>query len=642
MFEWLSGYNYDYALASIPIQLVLIVFSLFRRHLPVKQSYFFHWIMFDNLIMTVADLISCELNEIWTSFPLSFMYFINHAYFIAFVCRGWLMFSYAFEVLNEKKRISTKWYYVCSALMAFVCGLIITTPWTGFIYKFYQDIGYRNGMLYKSIYVNTYGYIILSLIILAICWKKNNWSKRLCVLSFNLIIIAGIVLRSSFINTLVTSYFSILAILVIYLFEENPDMYVETSTGLLNDKAFTIVLDNYFDTDHFHLFWFLIKGYNRMRDMYGMHQVMIGFGKIAQYLTDTFPDMKIFYLKNGLFGFFSKKKIPVEMEKILHERFLNGWRGENTDIFFKISCIRMADDVKFESIPQAHQTVDMINTMIEKAGEASDVVIDERFLSMTRENIHIEDTLDDAVENGTVEVFFQPIVDAASEKVVGAEALARIFDKGGKIIPPDSFIPIAESNGLISDLGEQVYRKACIFMKETGIPRLGLKWININLSPVQCMDSCLPERFNEIRKEYDIPVEMLHLEITEASRVNNHVLKHQMTNMIDMGFCFVLDDYGSGYSDALRVKELPFINIKIDKEMTWAHLKNPDNLLPRSIAMFREMGMDVTAEGVENEEMARALYDIGATFLQGYHFSKPIPEQKFVEWCNKKNNPLHS
>ena len=76
--------------------------------------------------------------------------------------------------------------------------------------------------------------------------------------------------------------------------------------------------------------------------------------------------------------------------------------------------------------------------------------------------------------------------------------------------------------------------------------------------------------------------------------------------------------------------------------MTWAHLKNPDNLLPRSIAMFREMGMDVTAEGVENEEMARALYDIGATFLQGYHFSKPIPEQKFVEWCNKKNNPLHS
>ena len=85
---WLSDYNYDFALASIPIQLVLLAFYLSRRNLPIRQSFSFLAAMVANLVMTVSDIVSCEMNEVWTSYPLWVMYAVNQAYFVSFVLAG--------------------------------------------------------------------------------------------------------------------------------------------------------------------------------------------------------------------------------------------------------------------------------------------------------------------------------------------------------------------------------------------------------------------------------------------------------------------------------------------------------------------------------------------------------------------------
>ena len=86
--EWLSEYNYDYALASIPIQLVLIAFYCSWRNLPIRQSRSFLWVMLINLVMTTSDIVACEMSEVWTSFPPWLMYAVNMVYFLALVLRG--------------------------------------------------------------------------------------------------------------------------------------------------------------------------------------------------------------------------------------------------------------------------------------------------------------------------------------------------------------------------------------------------------------------------------------------------------------------------------------------------------------------------------------------------------------------------
>ena len=124
---------------------------------------------------------------------------------------------------------------------------------------------------------------------------------------------------------------------------------------------------------------------------------------------------------------------------------------------------------------------------------------------------------------------------------------------------------------------------------------------------------------------------MIHLEITEQSIIDYAMMKEQIDGLRDAGFPFVLDDYGSGYSNLTRVKHYPFIDIKLDMEVVWDYFKTRDSLLPHVVTAFKELGFTITAEGIETQEMADALAGIGCNHLQGYLFDRPLPIDEFVK-----------
>ena len=133
-----------------------------------------------------------------------------------------------------------------------------------------------------------------------------------------------------------------------------------------------------------------------------------------------------------------------------------------------------------------------------------------------------------------------------------------------------------------------------------------------------------------ILKQYNLQAGQIHLEITEQSIIDYTLMKEQIDVLRRIGFHFVLDDYGSGYSNLTRVKHYPFWNIKLDMEVVWDYCKTRDTLLPHIVTAFKELGFSITAEGIETEEMADALAAIGCDYLQGYLFDKPIPVNDFV------------
>ena len=244
--------------------------------------------------------------------------------------------------------------------------------------------------------------------------------------------------------------------------------------------------------------------------------------------------------------------------------------------------------------------------------------------------VDVKRELEKAIEENNVEIFLQPLIECDSGTMCGAEVLARIRNSEGRILSPGIFIPIAEQNGQINRLGSQVFEKACRFISEGKLAATGLQWVNVNLSPIQCMNRDLSDQFTEILDRYGVDAKYIHLEITEASMIDLSLLQKQIQTLQENGFRFALDDYGTGYSNLTRVKHYPFINIKLDMEVVWDYYKERDALLPAIIKAFKQLNFSVTAEGIETEEMGKVMKAAGCDYLQGYYFSKPLPADEFV------------
>ena len=198
---------------------------------------------------------------------------------------------------------------------------------------------------------------------------------------------------------------------------------------------------------------------------------------------------------------------------------------------------------------------------------------------------------------------------------------------------------MAEKNGLINDIGEQVFREVCRFLKEDGAKELGVTNIHVNLSTIQCMQENLAENLLEIMKEYDISPKDISFEITEtASLINEETLLQNMYKIVQAGSGFSMDDYGTGFSTADYLVHMPLNMVKIDKSILWSAMKDEAarTILRHTVNMLQELNKKIVVEGVENDEMADFLISMGCDYLQGYLYSKPISGRDYIKFLKAK------
>jgi diguanylate cyclase (GGDEF)-like protein len=233
----------------------------------------------------------------------------------------------------------------------------------------------------------------------------------------------------------------------------------------------------------------------------------------------------------------------------------------------------------------------------------------------------LEGDLLHAIQNDALAAAYQPIVNAAGDKVVGVEALARWTHPAIGEIPPSEFIPIAEHSGLIVELGEWMLRRACLD---------GRAWpdltIAVNVSPLQFRRSDFVELVERILKETEFDAGRLELELTESTLLGNlETAELSMLRLKAIGVRFALDDFGTGYSSLLYLRRFPFDKLKIDSSFVRAIEKAPDAaaIVHAVVSLGRGLGMKVTAEGVESPEQHLFLRAAGVHSMQGYRFGRP-------------------
>jgi diguanylate cyclase (GGDEF)-like protein len=265
-------------------------------------------------------------------------------------------------------------------------------------------------------------------------------------------------------------------------------------------------------------------------------------------------------------------------------------------------------------------------------GGATLVVASEEMRGLLSRRLHAEQSLRRALAEERVEVHYQPVVRLTDGSVCGAEALVRLRDPSGRLVPPAEFIEVAERTGLIVPLGALVLRTACAeAARWTG--ELAALSIAVNLSTRQLAQPDIVPAVQASLAAAGLAPDRLVLEVTESAVVEDaEAALRALSALKQIGVRTAIDDFGTGYSSFLYLKQFPVGLLKIDRSFVGGMLENPDDaaIVASIVRLGRDIGVTVLAEGVETEEQNRHLSELGCDQAQGYLFSRPVPASELA------------
>lgn len=246
------------------------------------------------------------------------------------------------------------------------------------------------------------------------------------------------------------------------------------------------------------------------------------------------------------------------------------------------------------------------------------------------EKREIEDSFERAIEEKQFEVWYQPKYCADGGKPVGAEALLRWRRKDGSLLAPYKFIPIYEKNGMIPRLDEYVFRTVCEQQKLWEKEGKKLLPVSVNISRVSLYYYNIVEKYKAMAEELDVDTGYLQLEITESATIGNSEIAGLIEEFHTVGFKMLLDDFGSGYSSLSSLNVMQFDTMKLDKSLIdYIGDENGEKLLHYITRLGQNLGLAITAEGVETKAQVEFLRNLKCDDYQGYYFSKPLPAKEY-------------
>ncbi|WP_133469482.1 putative bifunctional diguanylate cyclase/phosphodiesterase [Paraglaciecola marina] len=289
---------------------------------------------------------------------------------------------------------------------------------------------------------------------------------------------------------------------------------------------------------------------------------------------------------------------------------------------FKQLC-RKADIAMYQAKEAGKSTFHFYDSYMDKASDAK---------------FKLLQTLRPAVSQKQFQLYYQPMVDLKSGSVTAVEALLRWPQPDGSTITPDQFIPLAESSGLINEIGQWVIQEACRFcakQRQQGHPKLR---VAINLSVMQFKDGHLQDTVEDALRKAKLPAEALELELTESLLIDDtHQIEKQLNRLSQLGASIAIDDFGTGYSNLGYLREFSASKLKIDRSFINSLVsdKQDDSIVKAIINMASSLGLKTVAEGIEDKATLNKLIALGCEIGQGYYWSKPLPENVLTGYLNK-------
>ncbi|MCR5251929.1 MAG: EAL domain-containing protein [Lachnospiraceae bacterium] len=546
-------------------------------------------------------------------------------YVMILVAQGYMSFNYAATGIMSRNKGSKilQGVYLC----IFFAGEIAMAVLPIDFFMEGREV-YSEGPSTSVAYLLAGIYTLSTIGIALACRKQISVRRFLSVFLWQAIWLLAAVIQFLIPGLLLIGFASAFGMVVLYIQLENPSEFIDNETGAFNAGALSLYVKDRYRYER--RFAFFTAKINYITDNVDLAMERNTVVRTVKGMSELGPEA-VFRISDKMFGIlYDDAERMQECMKFLKKR-----KDAVTDVPAKATYMLIPDSDKLSGPDEFFRFLHAYENEQQEI-----TVADEETLQRMRNQNAVRDMIDLALKEDRVEVFYQPIYNAAKKKFTAAEALVRIRRKGGGIVPPAEFIPVAEENGQIIPLGIRVFEKVCRLLAEGTVQDLGVECIDVNVSAAQ-FDNENPSKFVlEYVRKYHVDPQQINIEITEtAVNKNKKLLLSNMDQLIDKGISFSLDDFGTGQSNLDYFVDMPVVNIKFDHTFTQAYFKNSKvkHILAGMADIMHNMDMKIVSEGVETEEQLKAMLAINIEFIQGFHFSKPVPEDEFIRFLKENN-----
>ncbi len=605
------------------ILFMLFIFHKSHKTLKLYTEQVFMRAMYISIINLLLDILSLVFISNMEFLPLFAVKAVCKLYITSLVWEAIFALVYVLtdvypEELHRKR--TGLLYAIAGVQSLIVISLPINIHYDG-------NTSYTFGPAVMLVYCFAVFYI-LSILLLCIFNKKLSRRRSFAVILWMCIWLAAAGIQFMFNDLLLVGFATAVGILILFVIMENPEANLDRKLGCFNSYA---------------LGEYLRRLFSRKTDFSVMK---IGLSDVLDEKLGSRSD-----------------EILVELVQVL-ARKIDVYVFRNVDSDITVVCDMGTDltalaeqatallnkkDIPLKNltsviVPRGRDFSDLEELMSflgyvsDKHSDGEIVIADEQLITKYREKKLIQREISEALEEDRVEVFLQPIYSNLEQCFTSAEALVRIRKKDGSMLSPGLFIPIAEESGLIVELGDRIFEKVCIFLKEPAVTAAGIHYVEINLSVVQFEREDLADRLIGITEKHGINPELINLEITETASVTaRNILLQNMNRLIEYGFTFSLDDFGKGESNLMYVVEMPVSLIKLDFDMSKAFFSSEKarQVVHAVVGMAHGMNLKLVAEGIETEEEIDGMKNAKIDYIQGYYYSRPLPIPEFLEFIRK-------
>lgn len=636
-------------ICAIPLFLMILLICYIRKMTKGNANQLFIVVVLFSLFSSIAD-ICLELANNTVPLNTTGLVVGNISIYLYLILRNanLLVLILFLLALTKTTFILRKRLVRILFFIPYACILVMlaANPFTQHSFSITAEVGYARGPLMMVFYGIAFFYGIAGLIYCIYCRRYLPVNKFAALISVYVLNHIAVLIQLFYPKLLLEMFCTALGEMVIMLSIMRPEERMDIEVGMLSWSSYqTDVRNIIISGEHVQILVIRILNDQAIRNYLGeqrYNRYLSEFADGIRMLKWKHPRrVELYYERPGTIYLITEA--DEDGTKNIDDIIISGNGNhiklyEETGIRFEpqICLIRCPEDLsRAEDIISLGHKFNKVDNRKQNFYHANEIVKSRSFIVES----HIEEILDRAIKDNHIKIYYQPIFDVRSGRFRSAEALARIIDPEFDMVSPAIFIPAAEAQGLIVPLGDEVLDQVFRFVSELDFESLGLSYIEMNLSVAQCMERDLPDKIYALQQKYNVGPHRINLEITESTFENiSEIMSENISKLIQMGYSFSLDDYGIGYSNIQRVNMIPLEIVKTDKSMLdEVPSSNGRKIMEYTIHMMQSIGKKLVVEGAETAEVVDILKEMDCDYIQGFYYSKPVPEDEFVRFIREQN-----
>ncbi len=633
---------FDYCAFAICV--IMLISVVFRKMVNGKASRVFTLLLAVSFLVIIFDIWAVRLDNMGEG-RIGLKYFTHCAYLIL---RNFTLVLYDFYLValtdtwHRLRKNKPLMLLMPLPFFAVFFGAV-SSPFNNFVFYLDETDTYTRGSGFVILYVAAAIYVLFGAIHLFLHRGDFSRERTLSQASVFPLLIFSVALQAVYPRLLVEMFFNVMGLLFIMFMVQRPEERIDVVTGLSKISAYADDMKRAFKNEKpMQVIMVNIGNYHSLQEVLGyddLRQILRKLGSEFIALNrQQRLSAEVYYLDDGMFRMVVDQEHfdrAAQVADIINQRMKESLLIREMEITMQtyVCMVRCPEDIdSFETLIALGND---LNKLEYKGAvlQAEDILRSSHYDLMQEIDVIIEK----AVVNKKFEVYYQPIYAVREQRFNSAEALLRLKDEKYGFISPEIFIPAAERSGAIYQIGDYVFEEVCRFISSEEYRDLGIDYIEINVSVMQCMQPGLAEDILAIMKKYRVRPDQINLEITEtAASYSQKIMEKNILDLAGAGISFSLDDFGTGYSNMCRIASLPLDIVKLDK--TFTDMENSEKLqiiLKNTIRMIKAMNMKIVVEGIETEQILQKFSELQCEYIQGYYFSRPLPLKEFVEFIRE-------